>query len=881
LFIFDVAMGERFEDVFGEYDLDDLAGSAEEDDLSLLEWGSNGLQYTGSLVSTLPEIQDESESEDLQLLTEADAFERMVHSHWQMLPLDETLVSAIPSLLNSMSDEELLKIPAHVLTHMQRTAAQGGVQVVSPRQVTLGGIAGRVSEPRRQPDMHLVGSNASRGVAWPVAAGYLLANAWWREPLDAYPNTPAVRARTSQESVVVRTGRALDPVEMAVVKSRALIDMQRRPDIGGDAEGLAEAVAAAWGIDADLYYDISGALIEGSGNLLRYAIGPDKHYPVVHAPVQARKVISVAAMATGRDIYGEFAALDWRRLRVMSEAVFYMSARTEGHTMEDMAQVRPVGDPSASANRPGIMQFRPLPGSVWSFKPTTFRLEGVGQNRRSVGMILPERLGMILEEQLDTVKLRTTQGPAARRVTYASAMVAATTSQVREALVSGFELVRKSAAAFQAKGYTADSAVSGFVYDCMMGDRSGMAVEAVWSTRAVAETARAIGLAHVVDVRMAKQVGSRLRILTDDLRQKLVVEAERQGASLDEWWFDFSSRLPFEMRWSTESNQAWAAGIAWYLMAQPSSRWQRLSAALANETHRALASSHLASMMLPPPARLQERLAEALTVSAARLSRSYGAYYHSIADGCYLISSRMARVGDAEASLVMRAAGRAWDIRAAAAYTVGVVFEDPGGWSAGKVLGDGRETVAWIKTSPYNAYVKWLESASAAALPVEDFPRQIKGHVSSAFQGRNRALHECWGLGDVRALRYLNQPALLHRDIEKTLAEIADTLTETAALLIGSGDDDAGIGVQTESLPIGTIALSLESYRPAEGSFWDVITQLESHDAVWVADTLEELSPDVQEVLESGRYRNGEHLMHEVNAQQVKLEARGFREAVV
>jgi hypothetical protein len=810
------------------------------------------------------------------LVSLREAFDRSTRSHWQMLPLDEDTAANAQELLAALSDDEVLAIPPHVLVHMQRTSSQGGAQVISPRQVTLGGIAGRVAEARRQPDMHLVGSNATRNLPWPVAAGYLLTTAWWREPLDAYPNTPAVRARTSQASVVVHGDRQLDPVEMAVVKSRALIDMQRRPDIGGDAEGLANALAAAWGIDPELYDDVAGSLIEGSGNLLRYAIGPDKHYPVVHAPVQARKVISVAAMATGRDIYGEYAALDWRRLRVLAEAVFYMSARVEGYTMEDMALSRPVGDPSAPPNRAGIMQFRPMPGAVWTFEPSTFRLSIDKTPSKSGGMILPERLTSILEEQLDTVRVTSGGGLAARRVTYAAAQAPAMISHVGESLVMGFEMLKKSAAAFQARGYTADSAVSSFVHSCMVGDRSGMSVEAVWTTRAVSEAAVALGMAHSIDARMARQVGARLKVLTDDLRQKLVVEAEKQGASLDEWWHDFSSRLPFEMRVATESNQAWAAGIAWYLMAKPSTRWIRLSAALANETHRALASVHLAEMSLPPKVRVDERVKEAVAISAARLSRSYGSYYHAISDGAYMLASRLARTGDAEGSAVLRSAGRMWDIRAAASYTVSLTAEDPGRSAVSSIEVAGL----WVRTAPYNAYARWLEAASAAGLPVDDYPQQVKGHVSEVFRGRGRPLHDCWGLGSTRVLRYIHQPSLLHRDIEKTLSELSDTLREVAERHLERPDSEGIAAESSEQVALGGMKLDMDRFKPAEGSLWDVITQLDSYDSAWVAETLEDLDDEAQEKLEEGRYRSGDHLLQTLTELVGNRDAEKVNEAV-
>jgi hypothetical protein len=867
-----------WEDVFDDYDLDDLdAGS---DVGSLLEWGSDGLAYTGSLMSSLPAEDQEDPSELPDMVTTHEEFTRSIKTHWQMIPVTCEIARSAGEILTSMSDEEILDIPPSVLVHLQRTAAQGGTQVISPRQVTLGGIAGRTSESRRQPDMHIVGSNATRGLPWPTAAGMILTNLWHKEPLDAYPNTPAVRARTSVNSVVVKGDIMLDPVELAVVKSRALIDMQRRPDIGGDADGLAEAIAAAWGIDPESYYDVAGTLIEGSGNLLRYAIGPDKHYPVLHAPIQARKVISVAAMATGRDVYGEFSALDWRRIRVLAEAVFYMASRTEGHTMEDMAQRRPIGDPSTVANRAGTMQFRPMPGAVWTFDPKTFSLSVGKMAARSQGLILPDRLARVLEEQLDTVRLHTADGPSAHRVTYTGVDAAAYVPPTAETLVAGFVGLQRVAAAFQAKGYTADSTAAGFIYNCMKGDRSSNSIEATWVTRAVAQLAQELGVAHAVDARMARQVGSRLTVLTDDFRQKMVVEAEKHGATLEEWWHDFSSRLPMELRCATESNQAWSSGIAWHLLARPGSRWIRLSAALANESHRAMANSHLVDMLLPPQARSKERVVCAVEISAARLARSYGAYYHAIADGCYLLSSRMARAGNASLSSVLRLGGRMWDIRAAATYTLRVVLDNPGTAAAATVSSESSSEQVWLKISPYRSYVKWREAAAAMGLDLSSYPMQVEGRVSGVFQGKHVELADCEGHSTSRALRYVSVPSRLHLDIEKTVGEIADTLGEVMERYSREGMDDHDYVEQGDAVELAGIKLDLSRFAPARGSLWDVISQLDSHDATWVADLLEELPPDACAALEAGRYVSGQELLAEAMRYDQEAVAQRANEAV-
>jgi len=868
--------------VFGHYDLDEYMGEfSEEDDIgSLLEWGSDGLQYEGSLESSVRGEEDSTSVAEAvpEWVGDMEVFRRAMSSHWQQVPLDRQTAECCGKILTSLTDEELMTMSPTLLTHLLRTEAQGGVQVISPRQVTLGGIAGRTLEETRQPDMHIVGSNATRGLPWPVAAGHILAGLWYREPLDAYPNTPAVRSRVRTEAAVPGSKVLSDPLEMALVRSRALVDMQKRPDVGGDAEGLSDVISAAWGLDAGVFDDLGGALIGGTGNLLRYAIGPDKHYPVVHAPIQARKVLSVAAMATGRDIYGEFAALDWRRMRVLCEAVFYISSRTEGHTMEDMASPRPIGDPTAPANRNGIMQFRPLPGAVWSFEPRSFALKiGKGLERR-VGMVLPERVADVMAKYVEEVPQTTRAAAKGSRITYSGAVEGAYVSAVSESIVSGFQRVKSTAAAFQMKGYSSSSAVRGFVFQCIEGDTTGAATEAAWITRAVHSVAKTIGLAHTVDARMAKQVAGRMGILTDDLRQKLVVEAERHGETLEEWWDDFAARLPLEIRCMGEGTGAWACGLAWYLMRQPDVRWVHLSTALAAETHRALAATHLGRMRLPGAMRSEARIREAVAVTAARLARSYGSYYRATADACRFMADRLARAGSTADSQIMRLAGLTWSIRANATLTISVVFRDLGQSAASRVLVAGD--TASLTTAPYKAYALWREEAKKMRLDLSGYPAKVQGKVSHVFSGKKTPMLDTGNFKGARPVRYLDEPDSLSEDMEKTFGEIRDTLEGVADFFATEGEMEEWREPEAEGIPLEKGSIDMMAYRPAPGSLWDVIVQLESHDSVWIADTLEDLDERQLAKIEGMRYESGAQLKAVVEEVVAEAERRGGGEAV-
>jgi hypothetical protein len=866
--------------IFGSYDLDEyMLGNDEDSDIgSLLEWGSDGLVYEGSLVSSLAPSTSESEIEVPPWVSDAEVFGRHMSSAWQQVPVSPEMSMNALSTIQALTDDDLMSISPTLLTHMLRTEAHRGVQIISPRQVPLGSMAGRVFESKRQPDTHLVGSNAIKGLPWPVAAGHILTNLWYREPLDAGPNTPAVRHRVAQESLVPATNLLSDPVSKAIVKSRALVDLQRRADVGGDSDALGETIAAAWGVDAGIYDDSSGAMIGGTGNLLRYAIGPDKHFPVLHAPVQARKVISVAAMATGRDIYGEFSALDWRRLRVLCEAVFYISARTEGHTMEDMALTRPVGDPSTRIDRAGIMQFRPLPGAIWSFEPSSFavRIARVPDVRPQV--LMPHRIAQVLEDYLADAPLVVHAEHMGAKISYATAQVQDIHSSTRETLIAGFQRVVRTSAAFQTKGYTSSSAARGFIFQCIENNVSGAATEAAWVTRAVADAASSLGIAHAVDAVMARQTGVKLGVLTDDLRQKMVVEAERRSETLEEWWDDFAAQLPIEIRSMEESNSSWASGIAWCLMARPNSRWIALSTALAHETHRALANVHLMSCRLPGILRSNERIQEAASIALRRLSQSYGTYYHATTDACHLLSGRMKRAGDKEAAAAIRMAGLLWNIRAQATSTLSISFNND--QPSSSVMIRGARTTASVSTAPYAAYERWRSAAAALKVEMSSYPKQLSHKVSSVFKGKVRPMLELGPYTKARVMRYVACPELLYRDIEKTIKEVCASVKEVIERYESEGlEEMTGAVRDTTELEIRPV-LDLKKFKPAEGTFWDLIKDMDQYDAVWIVELLEEVSQDVADRLTQGRYRDAEALLVVARSEEAVAASRGVPEAI-
>jgi hypothetical protein len=862
-----------------DYEKDGWPEDFDDSDLKdQLEMGSDGLLYSEHSSDIFTPAVATHGDVLTELATRGEAFVRGMSSHWMQVPLSAEVAAAGPSYIGELSDEELLVMPAILLVHIQRTSSQNGVQVISPRQVPLGGIAGRVDYDHRTPDMFVVGSNATRTAEWPVVCEPVSPDLFDNEPLDAQPYDSAPRDATDTDTLLDMPEWVTNPVKRAIMKGQALVDLMRRPDIGGPADALADLLAESWGLTSDMFNLGAGASITANVSLLRYAIGIDSHYPTIYAPVQDRKVISVAAMSTGRAAYGEFAALDWRRMRVFCESVFYMSARLEGWTMTQMSSMLPVGNPLGEMSRRGLLKFRPLPGAVWCFDPGTFALSCVrgcaitaSSGVRDMAAAAAAEMDGI--EYMATSAIRTRKG-----LSFSAAIATKYEAPSGDVLVQGYERLLKSSVTFQAKGKTANSAVRGYVYACLEATTGTEAIEGVWVTRAVADLARELGVGHMLDLPLARSVASRMSWIGPDIRQKLVVEAERRGDDLETWWYDFSAQLPMDVRMMSEGTAAWTIGLSWMLMRQPSKKWISLSTALAAASHRALAVQHLASMMLPSEVGSQQRVDAVVETVARRLARTYGAYYYATADAAFLLATRYRRAGDMATYGALRTAGLMWDIRSKAVSTLRRTEADSTG-TAG-VDASVENYPCKFTCAPYKAYDRFRKSCTSLGITSVSFPENVRGAVSEVFRGLVHPLMSVTTISGTRIARYLDEPDRLRRDIEQSLAEFAHTVRSVAQEYLDEGLT-AGFSVGDEgAVLLEAAAIDIGAYKPRSGTLWDLITRLDEHDAVWIAEVMQDLPGDVCDELESRTFSSPEEMRDTILKRADRIQKHATTETV-
>jgi len=804
------------------------------------------------------------------------------HRYWMQVPLPPDVVPTGGAPLAAIDDETLLNMSPTLLVHMQRTAAMQGMQVISPRAASLGASFSKTQHTHRTTDMFLVGSIASRNVEWPNVGDGDLRVLFPNQPIDAYPTQIASRHRVKTSGIMSAQDRSGDPVLKSYLTGRAIVDLQRRTDVAGAGSLVAGALATAWGVNVWDYEAEAEATLAPMGELLRYAIRADEAYPMLNAPVEAKKCISVGANTAGRTLYGEFAAIDWRRLRVGMESVFYMCMRTEGYNLMQMVTDQPPGDPRGDPMRAGIMQFRPMPGSVWSYEPSTFRIDAPPAARLRAAVVLPERVAKAIRTfyaDARPIALAAASGVPMSLVPTSNADVS---TRTRESLVAGYTTVTRLAATHSARGKTSAAAVRDYLYVALSESHSLSVLSTLWVIRHLAETANACGLSHMLDDQMTKIVAGRLSEVMTDVRVKVAAEAARRSESLDEWWAAMASSLPVALKERPENTSAWCLAAAHYLLHPYSRKRVNLRTALAIKSHRTMPTLRATNIRLPAVLRSRERVVEAATADARALGSTYGAYYGAMREVCEMLAVQCTRYGNSIAANRFITAGMMWDIRAKAATSVKFHVEDTTSVKAGYYVA--RTGAYHITTSPYPAYRRWYEHVSATKLisraAKSGFPPSITGTVSSAFSGHTVSLYHLGGLSTTRAFRYVARPDQLHADIERTLSEIMMDLRNTidhfeAEEPLADNGWETARKHEVQASPV-----DLMKFKPQATSYWAILLTLEQDMALAIEEELDQGPADIRDSIQAGEYVDSTALLAALSAAADERSSRATHDTI-
>jgi len=439
-------------------------------------------------------------------------------------------------------------------------------------------------------------------------------------------------------------------------------------------------------------------------------------------------------------------------------------------------------------------------------------------------------------------------------------------AESQEAVITGFRRVIGQNSAFSARGRTSAAAVRGFVYDCLAEASDVKALRALWMVRYASETVMALGLTHLLDTTTTRHIAARMSGVTDDMRMRLGVEAGRRGSTLDEWWDDMAAALPTDLARMSEGSASWALAAAHMLLHPPTDKWQKLTRAMAYSSHTVLAQTHLRTIRLPAKIGSLERSLEAGAATARRLGMSYGAYYTAMHDVANVFAARMERAGNKMGAAKVRLAGMMWDIRAKIASSVVLRIDDGTSVSAGYFTG--KHGRYHITTVPYAAYQRWHTALNSAGCVKKDvkatFPHHAPAILSEAFSGKETPLYTVSSGAQSRLYRYAVNPSKLGQDIERTLSEMLADIRSVVQYYDAEEDTIPDMSDSPTSGIVASFDFDPSRYKPAAGSYWDVIGQLEPMDAADLVDAVTRMDSALAAEIESAEYESGEALLQAV-----------------
>jgi hypothetical protein len=454
------------------------------------------------------------------------------------------------------------------------------------------------------------------------------------------------------------------------------------------------------------------------------------------------------------------------------------------------------------------------------------------------------------------------------RVSFAHTLHSNLASETGEALVTGFQRVLATSAAFGARGRTAAAAVRGFVYESLSNSTKLSSIRALWLARYMHTTTEELNLTHLLDIRTTRHVAARLSDITTDLRTRLGVEAGRRGATLGDWWHDIAAQLPREIAVMDEGSGSWSLALAHMILHPPTQKWAALVRAMAHTSHSAMARGHLNDVRLPAMVGTPERSFSAGAAVCRQMGASYGAYYGAMYDVACVLSARVRRAGNKMGAAKIMLAGQMWDIRSKLASTVVLHAQDGTSNLAGAIRG--RGCMYHLTTAPYPAYQRWRSEMSSAPFVRRDvkasYPHHVAGVASEVFSGKTEPVFPITVGSSARLYRYVQSPRTLAIDMERTLAEIRVDVAAVVEFYDAEADgtDQAIRPARGSGVDIEPLSLDLTKFRPVSGTYWDLIARMEPLVAQDVVDTVLRMDSAVAEEIEMGVYADDKELLKTV-----------------
>jgi hypothetical protein len=783
-------------------------------------------------------------------------------------PLPSEAVPVKTSQFQDLSREMILNAPAHLMVHLQRTAAQGGMQVISPRQTPLTSMMNRKCQEKRLLGDHVVGSIAEPLEEWPTMDDMDFSQLLPDEPLPPSDVEVTHRTRTKTVSITSATGMLSDPILACLIKGRAVIDILNRHDVQGDGAGVATLLADAWGLKEGDIMDLDGFSLGYDGPLLRHAIKSDEVYPTIYAPVHQRKSISVGSNEVSKKNLAEDTALDWRRMRVFCEAVFSMATSIEGYPLKAMRAIPPPGDMTAPGNRPNVMVFIPAPCTAWVHCPSTFAVNPVLERRVSKSRAIPEEVAMALARYVSVVKPMTHAMKVGHKATTQVTHLQPVEFAESETIQSTYAHVISRMATTGARGRTPAKTLRNFIYETICAADMGFAARInQYIQLAKSEVKVHLGTTDVPDRLIDKLADSFLGI-GKAIRLKITAEATMRGHTVEDWWDDVTAQCTPRYKNMAESSRGWALVGMYLIFKSPTPKWTALASAVNYATIRDLARRAVGSVGLPAEVGSAERLLHAARHVARSVSRVYAEQYAGVGDVGMALADVLKEQGKERSSEALREGAILWHLRGRVFRAVNVELLGKGklAKSANHYIAHGDPisiNLAPAPYTPYKAYMVHLAKSEYVPDSVKNlFPEVIASKISSVFQKIKRPIMPC---KQSRVTKYLACPADLGNDMEKAWSELVWDMEWVLAEYGAKKPDPIPMIVPVEqTVVIEEIHLEIPRHVPStdgKKDYFEIMARAGIEAADYIDDLLEELDEATSDMIMEGTYRTVDEIL--------------------
>ena len=801
-------------------------------------------------------------------------------SHLKPLPLPDHITPLSGCPLAAMDDDSLMIAPPHLIAHVQRTAAQGGMQVISPRQTPFTSLMTRSIGGDRQLGDHVVGSTADETAEWPTLDDMDFSHLLPDEPLPSISADHGLREKTRTEGITKAGHLLSDPILSCLIKGRAVIDVLRREDVAGDADAMTELLSSAWGITPAELNDMDAFTVGIQGPLVRHAIKADEVFPMTHAPIHVKRVVSTGVSEVTRELLPDDSAMDWRRMRVFCEAVFLLAVGIEGLPIKRMRVSPPPGDPAAPSNRPGVMVFQPAPATAWCCTPDTFSIYPSGGKRRLRSAGIPREVLEALARYTSVVRPVSYAMAVGHRAVARRAVIEDVLAPPGETISEGYRLVARCIMVGSARGRTAAATVRNHIFLAIQNAPLAVRLRLARYLRIASDECRKhLGLEMVPDS-MVDKLASRFLKVGELVRMEVVGEAARRGATANEWWSDITAQAAERYTYLTEGTMGWAKIAMWLLFRSPTDKWRKLASAVHYGALRDAERSAVGAIALPAEKGSKERLLAAARAGVRNISKAYAGYYIGVADVGLAMSDVADEMMRSRTADLLREASYLWHLRARCLRGTNVnpiaKLKDTPSSNHRRVSAMPIDLL--LVPSPYRAFEAYKKHVGMSTV----LPHAVKKHfqefegsrVSEAFTRLNRPMGV---IAESTLTSFLLRPHMLGHEMEMAWRELTDDVKEIARVYgARPPDETVATPVERESavrsmdpaLILSTVALTQKDY-------FAILADMGEDEVDWVENTLSELPEELADQLMEAAYPDANSL-RKVLLDLVEGRATGF-----